>query len=72
MGRPPAMEAVPQRSVAEVIVAMPLPSSMGKKDEITTLESLGGGVHGSPAWSELEEDEGAMLATTNVVAEPGG
>jgi hypothetical protein len=60
-GRPPVVEVLPLYSNIEVTVAAPPPSCVGKVDEVVAPKSPGGGVHGSPAWSELE-DEGAALA----------
>jgi hypothetical protein len=71
-GKPSAMEAIPLQSGAEVTVAAPPPSSAGKENEIAAPESPSGRVHGLPAWSELEENEGATPVSANVVAEPGG
>jgi hypothetical protein len=34
--------------------------------EIVTFASPGGGEHGSPAWSESEEDEGATSSSANM------
>jgi hypothetical protein len=66
------MEAIPLQSGAEVTVAAPPPSSVGKENKIATLESRGGGAYSSQAWFELEKDEGATLASVNVVTGTGG
>jgi hypothetical protein len=65
------VEAIPLYSSVEVTVAATPPSCMGKVDEVVAPESPGGGVHDSPAWSELEEDEGAALMFADVVTETG-
>jgi hypothetical protein len=65
------MVAIPVQSAAGVIVAVPPSSSAGKEEEIVAPESPGKGGLGSPAWSELEEDEGATPALVNVETETG-
>jgi hypothetical protein len=50
---------------------MPPLSSAGKEEEGEVPVSPGGGVFGSPARLELEEDEGATLAPADVETEAG-
>jgi hypothetical protein len=66
------MKTIPSHSGADVTVAAPPPSCARMKDEIVATKYPGGGAHGSPAWSELEEDEGAMLVSAIEGTEPGG
>jgi hypothetical protein len=48
------------------------PVKCGKENEIEDLEFPGGGAYCSPAWSKLEEDEGATPASAYVVTKTGG
>jgi hypothetical protein len=68
----PEMEAIPLQSGAVVTMTAPPPSSSGKEVEIAAPECSGGGAHGSPAWSKLEDDEGAAPVSRIVGIEPGG
>jgi hypothetical protein len=66
------MEAIPLQSGVEVTMAAPPPSGAGKENEITAPKSPARGAYDSPAWSRLEENEGATLSSTNMVTETEG
>jgi hypothetical protein len=70
-GRPQVVEVIRLQSGAEVTMAAPFPLTVGKENKIVAPESQSGGAYSSPTWSELEEDEGVTLASTNVVADAG-
>lgn len=47
---------------SEVTLAVPPPTAMEEEQrEIGLPASLGGGAHGSPSWSELEESRGSTV-----------
>jgi hypothetical protein len=50
-------------------MAMPPPSSVQREEEIVAPESPGRGGVGFPAWSQLEEDEGATPALADMESE---